>query len=276
MKQNRVALATLGLLAVAAAWPAAGVAQTLSTKSKNTSAKASAQSTATAEQAEAQPGAEVLRDLAAWRPKQARSGLESQGAASSKVAPLRAAWGVLQGEEGSTNDALKTLDAAVALDPAAPAPLYEKGELLYRLERMSEAQAAWKASRQKAEALVAAHPDDARALYYLGAASVRMKDFDAARDALSKALAKGADPALVHYQVGLSWAFAGKWKEAVDELSRTIEIDSGFAHAYYYRGLCYNKLDQKDKMINDFSRFVALAPNAPEAAKVRAILAAVG
>ena len=52
--------------------------------------------------------------------------------------------------------------------------------------------------------------------------------------------------------------------------------DSGFAHAYYYRGLCWDKLGRKDKMLSDLDRFVSLAPNAPEAERAAAILQAAG
>ncbi len=275
MTKNPAKLAALALIVATATWPAVGAAQSISAEKTNKASEASAQTTAT-QNTGAQASLETQRDLAAWRPNQARPQLESQKAASSSAVSLRTAWGILQAEEGAPTKALETLTAAANLDSAAAAPAFEKGEVLYQLDRMGDAQAAWKSARDKAQAEVKARPDDARALYYLGAASVRVKDFGAARDALNKALAKGADPVLVHYQLGLSWAFAGKWQEAVDELSRTVEIDSGFAHAYYYRGLCNDKLGRKDKMLNDFNRFVTLAPTAPEAARVKSILAAVG
>jgi len=49
-------------------------------------------------------------------------------------------------------------------------------------------------------------------------------------------------------------------------------MESGLAYAYYYRGLAAEKLGRKDLLINDLDRFLALAPNAPEAAQARALL----
>ncbi|MGH9363252.1 MAG: tetratricopeptide repeat protein, partial [Thermoanaerobaculia bacterium] len=61
---------------------------------------------------------------------------------------------------------------------------------------------------------------------------------------------------------------------AVEQLDRAIAMDSGLAYAYYYRGLAAEKLGRKDLLINDLERFLALAPNAPEAERAKAILRA--
>lgn len=270
---HRTAKLTALAVVAAATLAATSTAQvTIKKKTSNTSAEmGTTGGDSGAEQARA-----ALRDLAAWRPAEARPALEKEGAASASSAELRTAWGVLQAEEGSPQKALDTVTEAAKMNPAAAAPVYQKGEILYQLDRSGDAKAAWQTARDLAQAQVKSHGDDAAALFYLGAAQVRTKEFAPARDALTKALAAGADPVLVHYQLGLSWAFDQKWQQAVDELTEVTKADSGFAHAYYYRGLCWDKLGRKDKMLSDFTRFVALAPNAPEADRVRAILAAVG
>jgi regulator of sirC expression with transglutaminase-like and TPR domain len=74
------------------------------------------------------------------------------------------------------------------------------------------------------------------------------------------------------HQIGVTRAFQQQWAPAVEQLNRAIEMDSGLAYAYYYRGLAAEKVGRKDLLINDLERFLALAPNAPEAERARAVL----
>ena len=57
----------------------------------------------------------------------------------------------------------------------------------------------------------------------------------------------------------------GDNQAAFDALSQAIELYSGYAYAYYYRALAANQINRKDITVNDLDRFLALAPNAPEA-----------
>ena len=79
---------------------------------------------------------------------------------------------------------------------------------------------------------------------------------------------------MVLYQMGVTRAFQQKWNEAVDLLNRALAIDSGIAYAYDYRGVSYGRLDRKDRLINDLTRFLQLAPNSPEAPRARTLVQA--
>ena len=59
-------------------------------------------------------------------------------------------------------------------------------------------------------------------------------------------------------------------------MTAAIDQTPGIALAYYYRGLTAGKLDRKDLLYNDLDRFVRMAPDAPEAAYARRLLAAFG
>src|SRR5262249_33718188 len=111
------------------------------------------------------------------------------------------------------------------------------------------------------------------AAYYLGVAQQRLKQYDDAVGTLAGAQAP--QPALIPYQIGVTRSFQGNWAAAADQLSQAIAMDSGLAMAYFYRGLAQDKLGRKDLLVNDMSRFVALAPNAPEADSAQAVLRAV-
>jgi hypothetical protein len=55
-------------------------------------------------------------------------------------------------------------------------------------------------------------------------------------------------------------------------LTEAIGLNAGMAYAYYYRGLSAGEIGRKDLMVNDLDRFLAMAPNAPEAPQVKRIL----
>ena len=218
----------------------------------------------------------ALTELARWRPAQAREQLVAAGAASSESSTLRSAWGVLLEVEGKPDDALAALDQAVALDAADFQAHFYRGEVLYGQQRQGDAKAEWQKARDRASSRVNADSGDAAAQFVLGAAKVRLQQYPKAREALEAAASAGFDQAMVKYQMGLSHAFEQNWQQSVDLLTATLGIDGGFAHAYYYRGLCWDKLGRKDKMLSDLDRFVSLAPKAPEAERAVAILQAAG
>jgi regulator of sirC expression with transglutaminase-like and TPR domain len=58
----------------------------------------------------------------------------------------------------------------------------------------------------------------------------------------------------------------------VDELEAAVRLDPRHAYAHYHLGLAYNKQDKTDRAILHLERFLDLAPDAPEAPQVRALL----
>ena len=216
---------------------------------------------------------EAIAQLARWRHGEARKALESAGTGGA----LETAWGLLLAEEGQVDDGIARLRAAVAARPADPAPAYWLGETLQQFRRDNAgATTAWREAAERAGAILEHAPKDARASFYAGAAGVRLKTFDAARNALATAAAEGWDRAMTAYQEGLSWAFEQKWSDADARLTAALEADPSYAHAWYYRALCREKLKRTSEMLSDLQRFLQLAPDAPEAATAQSILHAAG
>jgi tetratricopeptide (TPR) repeat protein len=178
------------------------------------------------------------------------------------------AYGRVLEQEKKYGDAEGRLRKASELAPKDPAPFVYLGEIYLRQRREGDANNAFRQAVEMAQA-----KGGAEAAYYLGIAQQRLKQFDAAVSTLQGARAPA--PALIPYQIGLTRAFQENWSAAAEQLSRAIEMDSGLAYAYYYRGLTQEKLGRKDLLIADMERFVALAPDAPEAERARAILRAV-
>ncbi len=216
---------------------------------------------------------EAVALLARWQHAKARTILETAGTGGG----LETAWGLLLAEEGKVDDGIARLRAAKDVLAGDPAPAYWLGEVLYTFRRdLSGGTEAWRAAEARASAILDKAHDDPRASFYAGASRVRLKRFDAAREALEVAAANGWDPAMVAYQQGLSYAFEQKWSDAASRLTAALEADLSYAHAWYYRALCREKLKQTSEMLADLERFLQLAPDAPEAETARSILKAAG
>src|SRR5215207_11199707 len=169
-------------------------------------------------------------------------------------------------QEKKYGDAEARLRKATEMAPNEPAPFVYLGELQLRQGRNGD-----DAFRKAAE--VARAKGGSEAAYYLGVAQQRLKQYDEAISTLQGA--RAPQPALIPYQIGVTRAFQENWPAATEQLNRAIEMDSGLAYAYYYRGLAQDKMGHKDLLISDMERFLALAPNAPEAERAKAIIRSV-
>ncbi|PWB78683.1 MAG: hypothetical protein C3F15_00845 [Holophagae bacterium] len=211
--------------------------------------------------------------LAGWKVKAAESLLTTNEQELGATPEFRTALGYLRAAQGKGAESTDILRGAAAAKPTDPAPQYILGQVAYWQQKSADADTAWKAARDRAQAQVATRSTDARAQYYLGAAQVRLKKFGLARTALTAARDAGFDVTPIDYQLGLSYFLEEKWQDAAKAFDAVAEKDPKFAHLYFYRGLAQGKLDHKDKMLVDLDLFVKLAPSAPEANIARANLA---
>lgn len=153
--------------------------------------------------------------------------------------------------------------AAHAAPPPAPAPRadLQAGIDLYNAGQYAETEAALRDDAQP------------RARAYRAAALAKLK-----RYAEAEALAKGVLEASPTDDMGvqaLGHALVSQDKidEAVARLSAAIAAKPDLAYAYYWRGQAYDKQKKASSMASDFQTFLKLAPNAPEAKLVQAVLA---
>lgn len=219
---------------------------------------------------------EVLHQLAGWRLGAAEEALDAHRAELGSTPEFQTAHGVLLAAKGKTADGLKQLESAVGKLPADPVAPFWRGEVVYWSQTYSAATAHWETARSRAQGLVGKDPKDARARYYLGAAQVRLKKYGDARGNLDAALANGWSAAQVHAMRGLAELFDKKYQPAVDVLTRGAEADARFAPLYFYRGLAWNQLGKKDRMLNDMDTFVKLAPSHPDSSKAKVYLSSAG
>jgi len=216
----------------------------------------------------------VLIKLSGWNLAASRSALDEKKEAFGETASYRTALGLLEAEEGELDKALKTLETASRADANDPAPEFYRGMALYWKKNATGSRDAWQKASTSAKNVIARQEKDARAHFYLGASQVYLKQYGPARTSLEKALANGFDEVMVNYYIGLSFAFEQNWKKAKESLDRVLGEDERFAYAYFYRGMVWEKLGRKDNMLVDMDQFVKLAPDAPDAGKAKALLAA--
>jgi tetratricopeptide (TPR) repeat protein len=167
--------------------------------------------------------------------------------------------------------AVPLLCGACASSPArqapAPAPArvpaadtVEEGVTLYEEGRYAEAEATL------------APLAGPRARAYLAASRVKLRRYAAAEPPAREALQASPAQPVAAPALGEALVSQGKLDEAIRRLSAVIRADPGLAFAYYWRGQAYQRKKQVARMVDDYRAFLRLAPDAPEAPAVRALL----
>ncbi len=192
---------------------------------------------------------------------------------------------------------LFSANSALAADTQTGIQLYQAGK--------------YKEAAAELNQVVKYNPDDTRARYYLGLSLLHQEQYKEAESqfmAAEKQTTAGHDPTLDRIKIGLARAqmdqknydqalanleaarginatnpeifvYRGKLEllrdnpaAAVEQLQKAIEMDPKDPYAHYYAGLAYSKTGRPDKMVAEFQTFLKLAPNAPEAPKVKSLL----
>ena len=104
---------------------------------------------------------------------------------------------------------------------------------------------------------------------------IEKKDFDTAEETLKKAHEINTENADVPLYSGAVKVAKRSYAEAIKDLNEAIARKPDNAYAHYYAGLAYNGLKRPDKMVESFQTFLKLAPDAPEAERVRSLLRSV-
>jgi tetratricopeptide (TPR) repeat protein len=211
--------------------------------------------------------------LLAWDSTGARELLESLPDGGTVAAKVAAGRLLLQ--ERKYEESMAQLAAATAAAPGDPSPAIYLGEAYRLADRPDDARQAFETAAGRATAGLESAPDDVGLLVALGVARQNLRQLPEAIAALerSRELAPGNVEAA--YQLGVCQALDRQWGSAVETLTQALNQNSEIAYAYYFRALSADKVDRKDLLINDLNRFLALAPDAPDAARARRLLKAI-
>jgi tetratricopeptide (TPR) repeat protein len=168
-------------------------------------------------------------------------------------------------QSGNYDQAEKVLATAVAQDPNnARAQLYYGLTLLVR-KKPKEAEQAFR----KAGSLT---PNNAKVKAGLAGAMIDQQRLDDASAFLQQAAAIDSSDADYIFQRGRLSLARRKYQDAANDLDQVSSLEPKNAYAYYYDGLAYNGLGKLDQALQKFQMFLQLAPNAPEATRVRALM----
>ena len=187
------------------------------------------------------------------------------------AAPLWAqdlAKGIELCQTGQHEQAATELQGVIDREPANAEAHYHLGMALVELSRLDEAQREFDAAREHSVG-----PDRLK----VAEARLHMerKEMDEALTRLNEAQELNAENADVYYYRGLIQANRQNFAEAATNLDKTITLNPRNAQAHYYAGMAYNRTGRPDKMVDHFKIFLELAPNSPDAPKVRSLLRSV-
>jgi tetratricopeptide (TPR) repeat protein len=98
------------------------------------------------------------------------------------------------------------------------------------------------------------------------------EQLDEAQAALDEAQQIKPDNPEVHYYRGILAGHRKDYNAAVAAFEKALELKPDHVYAHYHAGLAYNILKRPDKMLEHFHAFLKLAPDAPEAPKVKTVL----
>ena len=165
-------------------------------------------------------------------------------------------------EENKYQEAEQELREAVAAEPDSAEANYYLGADLVQLNKYKEAEPFLeKASAEKPEARVA-----------LGHAYMMQDRLNDATRLLNEAAKDQPENAEIHRYQGMILLKQNKFDDAFKQLSKAVELDPKDAYAHYYLAMASSRLKRPDEMVTHFQIFLKLAPDAPEAAKVKSLL----
>ncbi len=162
-----------------------------------------------------------------------------------RSAKLTVGLGVTLYAEGRYDDAVKTLCAAVDLDPTDPRPF----QFLGKVSTVSPAHIP--EIRKRLEEFVHLYPNNGPAIYYYAMSLWERSEGEPAADlAVIEALLKkaiAADPTLyeAHFQLGVLYQDQQKYQDAIREFKQTLNLRPDFNRAHYRLFLLYSRTHQK-------------------------------
>jgi tetratricopeptide (TPR) repeat protein len=162
-----------------------------------------------------------------------------------RSAPLTIGLGIAEYSQGSYDQAVRTLCAAVEIDPTDHRPFLFLGEMYGVSPALAD-----EVTRRMAQ-FVALHPRSALAHYYY-AVNLRQgkREARAAGEAeqiealLKRAIALDSQLAQAHFELGSLYADQQQYPAAIAALSRAVTLNPGMEKAHYRLGQLYQRTGQ--------------------------------
>lgn len=153
-------------------------------------------------------------------------------------------------------DAKKSYDKILELNPDYPEALNNRGRLYNTLGKSDEALADYNRA-------LALRSDDPTILANRGAIYHDLKKYEEALADYNRSLQIRPDDAQTINNRGATYAGMGKRKEALADYNRSLELYE-HPHTFYNRGVTYKYLKQYADALDDFNRSLELKPDDPD------------
>jgi tetratricopeptide (TPR) repeat protein len=171
------------------------------------------------------------------------------------------AWankGIVFGKLNRHEDALKTFDKALELKPDAADVWVNKGIVFGMLNHLEVALKTFdKALKLK--------PDDAGAWYNKGVALSKLNRHEDALKAFDKALELKPDDAKAWYNKGIVFGKLNRHEDALKAYDKTLELKPDDAKAWYNTGIVFGKLNRYEDALKACDKALELNPDDADA-----------
>lgn len=167
---------------------------------------------------------------------------------------------------GDRPAAIEELKLAIAEYPSFTAAFNELGVLYLKTNQLEQADQAFQ-NALKIDA------ESVPALVNRGIANVMMKRYGEAVPILRKALKKDEQSAVGHYFLGQALANLGLFNDAEKELQTSLKLGKEeMKEAHRILAIIYSSRGDRKKAADELEAYLKLAPNAPDAEKLRAMI----
>jgi predicted O-linked N-acetylglucosamine transferase (SPINDLY family) len=173
-------------------------------------------------------------------------------------APAYSMLGILAGQSGNPDRAIRLTQKAIRLEPNTARFHYNLGIIYKEQGRLSEAVASYRKA-------IALKPDFENALYNLGNALQAQGQVDEAIACYRQVAAIRPDHAETYNNLGIMLREARRFDEANDCYRKAISISPDFAEAYSNLGLLLQEMDRLDEADSCLRKAVTLKPSLPDA-----------
>ena len=168
-----------------------------------------------------------------------------------------------QAKKGDHPGAIEQLRLAIKEYPSFPLAFNELGVQYLKLNQLENADAAFQGALKIS-------PDAFAALINRGIANVMMKRYGEAVPILRKALKKNDQSAVAHYFLGQALANLGLFADAEKELLASLTLgNEEMKEAHRLLAIIYSSRGDKKQAAAELEAYLKLAPNAPDAEKLK-------
>jgi tetratricopeptide (TPR) repeat protein len=162
--------------------------------------------------------------------------------------------GVILGETGRPEDAIRHYEDALRIRPGYAEAHYNLGVMLFRQGRVREAMDHW-------EQALRIDPGYARAHTYLGNALMQAEEFQQAAAEYEQALRIKPDYAEAHYNLGVALIRLGRAQEAAWHWEQALRINSDYAEAHNDLGAELARAGRLDEAIEHYQQALRTKPD---------------